>query len=340
MPPKRRPGPLPVLVPDNLIMSNEKIYTVLEIAMLFFKNNTILYNKFVETYNKLIQKPINEIIQKQNDKCNINTPLISNIESGYESGSSINNSVRKRKDNTKILKHDTAQIPYELLLTDYEGNITTLKSIVTEKKVCKFGNVVIKKTKFSDKNNSSIFVLTLEITMQNYVNELCKTDKRLNNLYVPLINKYFLSDENQEIVMSMEYVNTEPISFTNLNECISILKTLREYNIYHNDTHTENVRQTISEPKQIVLFDWGKVNIQTIMPSSTGLYDMQDDEHTEKKFNMWLNAPELIRLREYNVDSMLDLYGGRLLKKNHKKTKKYISRKKNNKSSKLKKKNK
>ncbi len=331
-----RPGGVKVIQTNA---SNTKIMSVEEIANIKLKNNKEVLDKFIETFNKLTNKERAREIIDNNRMCEDTTTLKNNknSESGYSSNSSSNssnNSSNNVKTKVQVLKTDNSPVPFELLINKTESDIEIIKSIVSYKKVCKIDKTVLKKTKFSDTNNASIFVLTLEIAIQNYVHELCKIeDTPLNNLYVPEINDYFLTDSNNEIVMSMDYVDTEPLSFNNIDKCISILDYLRGKKIYHNDTHTENVRQTKTEPKKIVLFDWGKANIESITPSSTGLYkDMKEED-----FNNWINAHDTIITGKYEITAGVDLYGGQF-KKNNIKSKKIKSKKL--KSKKLKSKNK
>ena len=308
--------------------SNTKIMSVEEIANIKLKNNKEVLDKFIEIFNKLTNRDKRVIIDN-NRMCEDTTILKNNknSESGYSSNSSNN-----VKTKVKVLKTDNATVPFELSINKTESDIEIIKSIVSYKKVCKIGNTVLKKTKFIDTNNASIFVLTLEIAIQNYVHELCKKKSELKDLYVPEINDYFLTDSNNEIVMSMDYVDTEPLSFENLEKCISILDYLRTKKIYHNDTHTENVRQTKIEQK-IVLFDWGKANIESITPSSTGLYK----NITKEEFNNWINAQADIIKGKYKISASEDLYGGQFKKNNIKNKKIKI---KTLKSKKLKTKNK
>lgn len=330
-----RPGGVKVIQNNNT-----KIMSVEEIANIKLKNNKELLDKFIETFNKLKNRDKRVIIDN-NKMCEDTTTLKNNknSESGYSSNSSrnsSNNSSNNVKTKVNVLKTDKATVPFELSINKTESEIEIIKSIVSYKKVCKIDKTVLKKTKFIDTNNASIFVLTLEIAIQNYVHELCKKNSELKDLYVPEINDYFLTDSNNEIVMSMDYVDTEPLSFENLKECISILDYLRQKKIYHNDTHTENVRQTKTEPKKIVLFDWGKANIESITPSSTGLYKKMEKE----EFNNWINAHDTIIKGKYETSAGVDLYGGQFKKNNIKnkkiKSKKLKTKNKKSKSKKIK----
>ena len=122
---------------------------------------------------------------------------------------------------------------------------------------------------------------------------------------------------SQQLVISSIKFNTtfvhtiQNVAFGNLSidKCIEILQILRDkYSIFHNDTHSENVRQTRDD--KLVIFDWGKANIEKISPSSSGLYDRM----SLLAFNKWLCASYLLKKGIYEIDETIPLYGGKSLK--------------------------
>ena len=203
-----------------------------------------------------------------------------------------------------LLKHEestTVNIPqYEFSmvsnLADKAADHPTFISTVSEKTVCRIENQVVKKTKFSKHSYNvefTLFLLILEITIQNYVHDLCnKTEANLKDLIVPKITAYYFDADAAEVTMIMEYVDTQPLSYANYDKCIEILKHLRdEHNIFHNDTHADNIRQT-KDGKKIVMLDWGKGNLINNNPSITGLYEGMT---LSVGFADWLNSKNLLK---------------------------------------------
>jgi hypothetical protein len=344
-------------------LDNIKILTLyekfVETLEILYATNNKEYEKYKlnTKYSDIIQETeYKEFLQKkeeEKEKKVFNSST--EIESGYESSQSNKSlSNRKNKNNKKtycqdikephyiskisqieLVKHDNESVPYELVIEN-----TIYKSVINEKTVCKLldSNFIIKKSKFKKDDITSIFVLCLEITVQNFVSNLPKTNG-LEMLKVPLITNFFLNTINKqynEIVMYMEYIETIPLNVSYLTKCIEILEILRnEYNIFHNDTHSDNVRQT--DTNEIVLFDWGKTNFESIHPSSSGLYKNMDSN----QFNEWLCASFLLKNGIYDTTTtkFKDLFGGNKPKQKQKpkRTQKYKSKRNSRKSKKLKK---
>ena len=223
-------------------------------------------------------------------------------------------------DKDNILKDSSMKVSYTLVLD--ENNV--LESLIKNKMVCKINDDVVKKSLFNSGENVTIFLLIWEIAIQNYLNMLCKTDPNLIKLSVPLIKEHYLTDNNEfsEIIMLMDYIETIPLKKENLKQTISLLDYLiSEYNIFHNDTHSENIRQT--SDGQIVFLDWGKGNLSSASPSQSGLYPEITD------FYKWLEHSDL---KGYPTDKVGPFfYGG---KKSKKKTNKKTNKKSNKKSKK------
>ena len=318
---KKRPGALIMTIP---LVKEEMIpSTVLEFAEYYFKKKAemkmtppaqiqILKDSFYNIYDQLMRNlnlnpnPCSDCIA-----CNKTCMNLSNV---------------------RVLKYDEETIPYEFsIYSDDNTQGKQFVSVVKGKTVCKVKNTVVKKTGFatgeigSEKTNFNynitLFILIWEITIQNYVSDLCRTDEELRvlNVTVPKITNYYLNNiENEfmEITMTMDYVKTVPLSYTNYDRCIEILDRLKTtYNILHNDTHTENIRQTLSG--QIVLFDWGKGSLGNGIPSTSGLYGQM----TQEDFTNWLDASAQLKANNYAPGKTTDLYGGKLHTKNKKRTK-------------------
>ena len=118
--------------------------------------------------------------------------------------------------------------------------------------------------------------------------------------------------------MIMDYIETMPLTYENYPKTIEILDTLQnKYNIFHNDTHSDNIRQT--KEGKIVLLDWGKGSIlDNANPSISGLYDEMNEEIG---FKAWLEASELLKNGDYFRENANNIYGGKNKKLN--KTRKY-----------------
>ena len=86
--------------------------------------------------------------------------------------------------------------------------------------------------------------------MQNYVLEIIKEDIFFEDhtTLIPSISEYYLHELEDspgvfEVVMIMDFIKNNPLQ--NYEKVISILQHLKEkHRIFHNDTHTENIRQT------------------------------------------------------------------------------------------------
>jgi hypothetical protein len=88
--------------------------------------------------------------------------------------------------------------------------------------------------------------------------------------------------------------------------------------MFHNDTHSENIRQT--KEGEIVLFDWGKGNLSNNSASTSGLYQGM----TREDFTNWLDASAQLAKGDYFRDKVTELYGG---KKTRRKTRRKPRRK-------------
>ena len=278
----------------------------------------VLFNAFQSIYSTLISNTIVEC--EMSNECNI---LFYNSDYG------------KVANELEIYSDDSER-----------GKDSTHIFNLIDTTVCRKDDKILKKIRFfkSDTNrnngNIALFILIWEITLQNYVNQLTQTDTELKNLKVPLITDYYLNEKDNvmEVLMIMEYIDTVPLEFpTKYEDCIRILIYLKtKYNIFHNDTHNGNIKQTSDGPSdgpQIVLLDWGKGTIGKGQPSTSGIYT----DMTAEDFKNWLHSSEQLKTGEYGLTRMpTEIFGGKITKKVQKqrckKTKRYKNRRKHKKN--------
>jgi hypothetical protein len=292
----------------------------------------VLLNAFESIYSKLISNK--NVEYEMSNECN-------RCFENYEKGdyTCVNNT------NILFYNSDYGKVANELEIysDDSErGKDSTHIFNLIDTTVCRKDDKILKKIRFfkSDTNrnngNIALFILIWEITLQNYVNQLTQTDAKLTNLKVPLIIDYFLNEKDNvmEVLMIMEYIDTVPLEFpTKYEDCIRILVYLKtKYNIFHNDTHNGNIKQT-SDGEQIVLLDWGKGTIGKGQPSTSGIYS----DMTAEDFKNWLHSSEQLKTGEYGLTSMpTEIFGGKITKKVQKqrckKTKRYKNRTKHKKN--------
>ena len=323
-----------------------------------------LSDKTVEYYKNLFFKKMEERqIKEREDKQlvvllnafeSIYIKLISNKNVECEMSNECNSCFEKytKRDytcgnNTNILFYnsDYGKVANEIEIysDDSErGKDSTHIFNLIDTTVCRKDDKILKKIRFfkSDTNrnngNIALFILIWEITLQNYVNQLTQTDAELKNLKVPLITDYYLNEKDNvmEVLMIMEYIDTVPLEFpTKYKDCIRILIYLKtKYNIFHNDTHNGNIKQTSDGP-QIVLLDWGKGTIGKGQPSTSGIYT----DMTAEDFENWLHSSEQLKTGDYGLTRMpTEIFGGKITKKVQKqrckKTKRYKNRTKHKKN--------
>lgn len=141
---------------------------------------------------------------------------------------------------------------------------------------------IIKEFVFNKSHNATLFMITLEITMQKMAyklleNELKDDIKLKDKVIVPKICNHYkveLDDnENYKIIIEMQYIENKPLEKDNVKTATYALEQLRNHNIFHFDTHPDNIVQT--KEGKIVILDFGKaqINKNPDISSSTGLYN-------------------------------------------------------------------
>jgi hypothetical protein len=168
---------------------------------------------------------------------------------------------------------------------------------------------------------ATIFMITLEITMQKIAYDILKSE---TDIIIPEITNHYLLDlknENCRIIIEMDYIAHKDLQEGKVEKAMEVLDILRENNIYHFDTHRKNIVQSV-EGDKVVILDFGKAQITKIpdISSTTGLFKVHEDKKDtiEFKYNDWINKtkPESQMIRDD-----VDYYGG-IKKKYKRKTRK------------------
>jgi len=320
-------------------------YTVNEFISFYFSKmrEKIIEETEITTYD---QEKYREIIMNLEERCiNVYNNLINGEKYKYS-----NCSICKKcsdcafnktcSGENKVFKQETNNIDVEFEIfgkADEKGKDNTFMLTLTGITVCKITNKVVKKTRFKKegpewKYNLTLFILIWEIVMQNYVLEIITEDSffQKHSTLIPSISEYYLhkledSHDVFEVVIIMEYIENEPLEFTNYEKAISILHRLKKkHRIFHNDTHTENIRQT--NKGEIVLLDWGKGSIISIAnPSMSGLYEEMSEN---VGFKDWQTAPSQLKEGSYFRENSNMIYGGKRKKHKKKHTRKHTHKKK------------
>jgi hypothetical protein len=362
--------------PETLRNINNVVKNVItfeDLEELFFSNyehiksikTYDLRNKFHDIYIKLT-KTVNTFIETNkvyNDKCNeCNKQYDTEYEDKKQTGKRISNNNSSNSLNRLtyyykpripytcsngllLLKyeniHNSVNVPYEIALTNQKTQ-QVYKSIINGKIVYKIDDKTIKKSIYRNDSNAfvSLFVLVLEILIQNLINSLCSINPYLqDNLEVPEITDYYLNtntpNEYNEVIMIMNYIETKPVSVDKRQICLNIFNILqKEYSIYHNDTHSENILMHLSNNK-IVIFDFGKAFFEKLSPSPLGL----QSDMTNSTFELWTNKNKYAIFVRPQTDLIeTTLFGGKrksikykkIKKNNHKKSIKLNLKKKIN----------
>lgn len=162
----------------------------------------------------------------------------------------------------------------------------------------------------------TIFMITLEITMQKMAYDILKDNE---DIIIPEITNHYLidEDENYRIIIEMDYIKHKNLEKDKVKEAMNALDILRENNIYHFDTHKENIVQSV-EGDKVVILDFGKAQITKTpdISSTTGLFKKhEDDDEIEFDYDKWINRtkPESQLIR-----SVVDFYGGKKTKSKRK----------------------
>jgi serine/threonine protein kinase len=182
---------------------------------------------------------------------------------------------------------------------------------------------IIKEFVFNESQIATLFMITLEITMQKMAYELLKDDPNLKDkVIVPkIINHYKveLDDEkNYKIIIEMEYIEHKILEKEKVNEAMNALEHLRNHNIFHFDTHTDNIVQT--EEGKIVILDFGKAQItqNPDISSTTGLFKVHENKKDQIKFDYEKWIKRTMQEDDQTIRADVDFYGGKKTKSKQK----------------------
>ena len=230
---------------------------------------------------------------------------------------------------------------WEYIVNDNEPNIFNRKKYVynvISQHVTHIGGKIFKAFVFNKSQNATLFMITLEITMQKMAYEILKANDYLKDkVIIPKITNHYQVDsydkESYEIIIEMEYIEHKQLEQNNVDTAKNALEELRKHDIYHFDTHTDNIRQT--EEGKIVILDFGKAQITKIpdIHSTTGLYEAYKQDADGKQIPVTFDYPKWASRTDPNLkwNENVNFYGG---KKNKSKRKTKKGKKKKGKSKK------
>ena len=223
---------------------------------------------------------------------------------------------------------------WEIILNDKSFLYTIDKQFVTKTDDEK---TIFKEIQFNKfVNPQTLFMVTLEITMQKIAYDIVKPE---DNVKIPEITNHYLvglgNDGSCKIIIEMEFIKHIKLKENNVIPAMNALEKLRFNNIFHFDTHQDNIVQTIDDNK-VVILDFGKaqINKNPDISSSSGLFNPKDKFSKTVDFNYddWIKR----KILEPNMRTNVDFYGGIKKKYKHRKYTRKIGKKRKSKKTKRK----
>jgi serine/threonine protein kinase len=262
----------------------------------------------------------------------------------------------KKYENVKTtFVNDVSEIPEDYIVKQDKGNIKmqsspgweyvvketenfhrkTYSYNVSSQSVTSVGDKLFKEFVFSNKECVTLFMITLEITMQKMAYEILKDDL---NVTVPEIkNHYLIKLEDQgeyKIIIEMDFIEHNILDQKNVSTAVDALKKLQKNDIFHFDTHKHNIVQS-KDANKVVILDFGKAQITKIpdIHSTTGLYEAYKQDADGKQIPVTFDYPKWASRTDPNLkwNENVNFYGG---KKNKSKRKTKKGKKKKGKSKK------
>ena len=183
----------------------------------------------------------------------------------------------------------------------------------------------------------TLFMVTLEITMQKMAYDIVNSE---DNVKIPKINQHYLVGLDNygscKIIIEMEFIEHKQLNKNNVDKAMNALDKLRFNNIFHFDTHHDNIVQSIDDNK-VVILDFGKaqINKNPDISSSSGLFKPKPEFSKTVDFNYdnWITR----KILEPTMRTNVDFYGGIKKKYKHRKYTRKISKKRKSKKTKSKK---
>jgi hypothetical protein len=175
---------------------------------------------------------------------------------------------------------------------------------------------------------ATIFMITLEIAMQTMAYDILKSE---TDIIIPEITNHYLIDLNEDncrIIIEMDYIEHKDLQEGKVDKAMKALDILRDHNIYHFDTHNENIVQSVKDD-QVVILDFGKAQITKTpdISSTSGLFKVHEDTKDPIKFNYnnWISKPKKTNnsdnpdyIDSHIIKNDIDFYGGKKTKSKRK----------------------
>lgn len=237
-----------------------------------------------------------------------------NIKRIYEKYMEVKENFEKEKtprayiDTNTVPKKQQSSAGWELVYKNkpYAYNVDSQKvTLDIEGKTYK--DFIVNKDEYA-----TIFMITLEIAMQKLAYDILKSE---TDIIIPEITNHYLLDlknENCRIIIEMDYIEHKDLQEGKVDKAMKALDILRDHNIYHFDTHNENIVQSVKND-QVVILDFGKAQITKTpdISSTSGLFKGYENIEDPIEFNYknWLKGkpPGDSQI----IKNVIDFYGGK-----------------------------
>jgi hypothetical protein len=301
-------------------------------------------NAIVQKYEKLEISKTNEEDNNMEKNENLEKSITNEEDNNTEKNENPNRCEDDKKENIKknIPKNKKGNIKknkspgWEYTFNDGGFNQAQYKYTVIDQFVTYFKHndekdekdetdddfTLIKEFVFNKNDDVTLFMITLEITMQKMAYEILEAN---DEVIVPKIKNYYKVKPDKytyRIIIQMEYISHEDLKATKVETAKKALEELRNHNIYHFDTHKDNIVQSVecnkvqsAKRNKVVLLDFGKAQIRKNpdISSTTGLYNNDFD------YDKWIKRTAISSDNRLNPNFYW--YGGKK-NKSKRKTKK------------------
>ena len=253
-----------------------------------------------------------------------------NIKRIYEKYMEVKENFEKEKtpheyiDTNTVPKKQQSSAGWELVYKNkpYAYNVDSQKvTLDIEGKTYK--DFIVNKDEYA-----TIFMITLEIAMHKLAYDILKSE---TDIIIPEITNHYLLDlknENCRIIIEMDYIEHKDLQEGKVDKAMKALDILRDHNIYHFDTHNENIVQSVKND-QVVILDFGKAQITKTpdISSTSGLFKVHEDTKDPIKFDYkkWISKPKKTNnsdnpdyIDSQSVRAYVDFYGGKKTKSKRK----------------------
>jgi len=243
-----------------------------------------------------------------------------NIKRIYEKYMEVKDNFEKEKtpdayiDTKTVPKKQESSAGWELVYNNkpYAYNVDS-QTVTLDIDGKTFKDFIVKKEEYA-----TIFMITLEIAMQKLAYDILKNE---TDSIIPKITNHYLIDlknENCRIIIEMDYIEHKDLQKGNVENAMKALDILRDHNIYHFDTHKENIVQRKTDDK-VVILDFGKAQItkNPDISSSTGLFKVHEDKKGKItfEFDIWKSRTKPV---SNMIRNEVDFYGGKKTKSKRK----------------------